>query len=530
MACNIPLRTEVLIVGCGPVGATLALMLGKRDVSTLVIDKATDICQMPRAIAFDFDALRILQSAGIDDAAFDRVKIPYVRFVSPLFGEFARINTGIEIDTHPAQITFYQPDLERALRARLAESGSITTCFGASFVDLVQDEGGVTAKVRGLDGLDVEVRARYLVAADGASSTVRTKVGLDFKGKSFAEDWLIIDAGNVRTPIDHVEFICDHRRPTPHMTAPGGRQRWEFMLRRGESRQQMEADAKIEELLAPWGGLDAMEIERRAVYRFHARSAVSYRKGRVFLVGDAAHITPPFVGQGLVSGLRDVANLSWKLAYVLKGDAAEHTLDSYDCERRPHAKKMINVARFMGKLIMPRNSVAAFASHGLMKVARTAPALRRLLEEQGIRPANRYRRGLFLKPSWGAHRKSGSMLPQEWLVDMEGNERRSDEVFGNNFALVGLGVDPEQHLDDHAIEILRKLRAIKIWVAAPNQTVTNSAGFTRKMNAPVPPKGEETIVLVRPDRIIVGACNARELTNMLKAVERQIFHSRPQGF
>ena len=180
---------------------------------------------------------------------------------------------------------------------------------------------GVTATLRTCAGAETSVRARYLVGADGAGSSVRAAIGEDFAGETYAEDWLIVDALGVPGSFDHVEFICDPVRPTPHMVAPGGRTRWEFMLRPGETGQEID----VAESLRRWVGGADVRIERKAVYRFHARARRRFSKGRVFLAGDAAHITPPFVGQGLVAGLRDVANLAWKLACVVQGRASPST-------------------------------------------------------------------------------------------------------------------------------------------------------------------------------------------------------------
>ncbi|MDF5954741.1 FAD-dependent monooxygenase [Pseudomonas aeruginosa] len=230
------------------------------------------------------------------------------------------------------------------------------------------------ARLRSELGQSHSVRARYLIGADGASSKVRGLIGQEFEGHSYAEDWLIVDAcGRERQAIDHVEFICDHRRPTPHMPAPGGRERWEFMLQPGETREQMEDAERIGQLLERWIEPSQLNIERKAVYRFHARCCERFQNGRVFLIGDAAHITPPFVGQGLVAGLRDAANLAWKLAWVLQGRAAPAILDSYDGERRPHAREMIDLAKFMGRLIMPRNAWLALFGHGLMRALSLIP-------------------------------------------------------------------------------------------------------------------------------------------------------------
>jgi 3-(3-hydroxy-phenyl)propionate hydroxylase len=336
--------TDVLIVGLGPVGAALANLLGRYGVRVLAVDKATEIFTKPRAIALDNEALRILQLVGVRDGEFATVALPQVEYRSPLFGRFARINSAGIVDGHPMIVTFYQPELEQLLRSKLAQYPSVEVRLGLALEGLVDDGRQVQACLKGRDEAPLQVRARYLVGADGANSLVRSLLGLEFEGRTFAQDWLIVDALDVPNPIDHCEFICDPRRPTPRMVAPGGRQRWEFMLKPGERPEEMERPESVRRLLAPWCNVDHIRIERTAVYRFQAREARSFSKGRCFLVGDAAHVTPPFAGQGLVAGLRDVANLAWKLAWVLRGDADESILDSYDTERRPHARKIINLA------------------------------------------------------------------------------------------------------------------------------------------------------------------------------------------
>lgn len=444
---DLPTNVEVLVVGCGPVGAAVANLLARDGVDVLVIDKASDIFMAPRAIALDNEALRILQLAGIPESDFETLAIPYVRMRSPWLGEFGRINTLGSADGHPKLVTFYQPDLERCLRSRLAACANVRTAFGVTLVKLEERSDHVVASLDIGSSRRHTVRARYIVGADGASSLVRQLIGQAFEGKTFAEDWLIVDARRVRQPIDHVEFICDHRRPTPHMPAPGERERWEFMLRPGETREEMESDARIRELLAPWGGTESMQIERKAVYRFHARTVNAFSKGRIFLVGDAAHITPPFVGQGLVSGLRDAANLCWKLAWVINGRAAPRILDTYDQERRPHTKAMIGLAKFMGKLVMPRSAAVALLTHGVLRLIRLVPPLRAHFDELGIKPRNTFRRGLFVAGATRTRLVRGALLPQGWVRGRDGTICLSDDVLGAGIVLVGFGVDAGALLD-----------------------------------------------------------------------------------
>jgi len=450
MTSSIPSQVDVLIVGYGPVGAALGCLLGRYGVTTLIVDKAIDIHMAPRAIALDNDALRILQMAGLADDAFNKVAIPHVRMHSPYVGEFARINTAGSIDGHPKLATFYQPDMERALRNKIAEHSCVTTLTGVEMERFVDDGASVQVTLKLADERHVTVAAKYLVGADGAGSSVRKAIGQAFRGQTYGEDWLIVDAQQAAGTFDHVEFLCNPKRPTPHMVAPGGRIRWEFMLKPGETREHMESDETIHRLLAPWAGLGELKIERKAVYRFHARSCERYSKGRVFLVGDAAHITPPFVGQGLVSGLRDVANLSWKLAWTLRGQASPAILDSYDRERRPHAAEMISLAKFMGRMVMPGNAVAALLIHGLMRLLRLTPGLREFFEELGVKPKNCFRNGLFVR---GRSRLTrGGALPQGLVRDGSGACLLSDEALGPNLTLVGFGLDPDRYLDTQTRE------------------------------------------------------------------------------
>jgi 3-(3-hydroxy-phenyl)propionate hydroxylase len=500
-------QTDVLISGFGPVGATIANLLGIYGVRTLVVDKATEIFMAPRAIALDNEALRILQLAGLSEDAFERIAIPCVRMHSPYFGEFARINSSGDIDGHPKLVTFYQPDLEGALRDRLAMHACVRTALGAELIDFAQDDERVIARLRGADGEISTVTAKYLIGADGAGSRVRAQIGQAFKGSTYAQDWLIVDAKHVPQPIDHIEFLCDPRRPTPHMVAPGDRERWEFMLHPGETREEMERDATIHELLRPWGHPQDMHIERKAVYRFHARSVACFGAGRVFLAGDAAHITPPFAGQGLVAGLRDAANLSWKLAWVLNGRAATNVLDSYDTERRPHAKAMIGLAKFLGKLIMPSNTATAIFVHGLIRLLRFVPPLRAHFDNLGIKPKNTFKRGLFVRGASRARIVRGGLLPQGWVRNAAGAIVLSDELLGAALSLVGFGADASEQLDDATARAFASAggRVVQIGHRGQRLHIGARQRYAEDLNSSLVPAFAPVgwAVIVRPDRTVL---------------------------
>jgi 3-(3-hydroxy-phenyl)propionate hydroxylase len=504
-------RVDVLVVGYGPVGAAVACLLGKYGVRSLVIDRAPDILQMPRAIALDNEALRILQMAGLGEGAFQVRAIPRVRYLSPYAGEFAQINSCGSLDGHPKLVTFYQPELERALRDCVAGHASVEVATGVEMLGFSDHGEGVCAELRLPEGTATTVEARYLVAADGAGSQVRKAIGQDFRGSTYAEEWLIVDAERPDQALDDIEFVCDPRRPTPHMPAPGHRERWEFMLHPGESREHMEREETVRALLAPYGDVQQMTITRKAVYRFHARTCERFSRGRVHLVGDAAHITPPFVGQGLVAGLRDAANLSWKLAWVLRGSAAAGVLASYDVERRPHAKAMIDLARFMGHLIMPRSRIKALLVHGTVRALRVVPFVRAYFDDLRIKPRNRFREGLFVPGGPRAGACAGSWLPQGLLRSRDGTIAQSDDVLGDRFVLLGCGVDPAAHLGESTLRAWQAAGGAVVRVEARGSGALGAPAYEDLSDALVPgaaPVGR--VLVVRPDKVVMHGGPAAE--------------------
>lgn len=365
---------DVAIIGCGPVGAFAANLLGKAGVSVLVVEREATPYPLPRAVHLDHEMMRLFQSAGvIDRVAPDMRDTEGHLHVGADHGVIRYMGTVGRPRPYSwsNDYFFYQPELEAHLRDALAAYPHVTIAFGVAFEGLDQDKAGVTLR---LSGGRTE-QARYVIACDGARSAVRKALDVGLDDLDFEEPWLVVDAevdGPVRFPdlwdvpqaadLQKLSvMMCDPRRPATVVPGRGNHRRWEFMLLPGEDDQAMMQPDAVAALVAPY--LDGVphQVVRAATYRFHGLIAERWRQGGVFLAGDAAHQTPPFFGQGMCHGLRDAANLAWKLELVLAGKAPDSLLDSYQPERDPHVRAVISAAVGAGRYICLLDQEAAAA-------------------------------------------------------------------------------------------------------------------------------------------------------------------------
>lgn len=365
---------DVLIAGGGPTGVTLAVLLARRGIKVIVAEKEAGIYPLPRAAHLDHESMRILQEAGVAEAVLATSRRASRYDFLNAKGEVLMRFTGAEQNGPggwPAANMIHQPSVEAALRDALALLPGAELHNRWELTSFADDGAGITARIATPDG-ERSVRARYLVGADGARSPVREASAIAFDDLKFEEPWLVVDVlvdDYARLPSENLQ-ICDPARPTTCVLMGQGRHRWEFMIKPGETAEQVSDDAFIARLLEPWNVAGAVRLERKAVYTFRARIAAQWRKGRVLLAGDAAHQTPPFAGQGMCSGLRDAANLAWKLAEVIGGRASDRLLDSYQPERMPNLRAVIDMAIMMGRTVCITSRWRAWLRDCTFKLAR----------------------------------------------------------------------------------------------------------------------------------------------------------------
>jgi len=515
---------DVAIVGAGPVGLMLANLLGVYGVRTVVLERKAATVDEPRAIAIDAESLRAVRAVGLYDAVAPDLLLGFsVDYVNGRGTPLLHVELGQTPYGHAQQNAFHQPLLEQALAGGLTRFPHVDVRFGHAVERFDATADAVTVFGAAADGTPFSCVAQYLVGCDGGRSPVRQALGIEMHGKSAPQRWLVIDTIDPFLAASmECRFFCDPRRPAMTLRKQHQRRRWEWMLMPDESEADLLDDGMIARLLMPYTRPQHVQLERQCVYTFHSLVADRYRAGRVMIAGDAAHMMPPFAGQGMNGGIRDAVNIAWKLALVTRGYAAPALLDSYEQERRGHVIAATALANRLGAMIQPTSRWRAALRDAfffcLNRSRRGQVALLRRL--MGTLIAPRLRRGVFVAASntGGDVALSGQMIVQPPVRCADGSTVLLDAVLGAEHAVVGYGVDPRDALDAATQHRLATLGARLVCVmprgVAPSGDAVEdgSGGLGTWFGACA-----ERLVLIRPDRFCAAQFTAATAAQTLAA-------------
>ncbi|KKB65134.1 FAD-binding monooxygenase [Robbsia andropogonis] len=537
---------DVLIVGFGPSGAVAANLLGAAGLRILCIDASRTVYEKPRAIAVDHEIMRVFQEIGIVDEIAEHIAVfPPSEFYGvdgQLIKRIHQVPEPYPLGYIPTMV-FTQPPVEAALRAHAAKKPNVEIALGTRLVefdrgqDAAIDHAGddvgtrpgtasggrthekITAHLRDDTGVERTVTAEYMIGCDGASSTVRNQLGIRYEDLVFDEPWLVIDmmvneSGLAKLPSTAVQY-CEPSRPATYIVGPGRHRRWEIMLQEDEDPKHMQQEAQVWQLLSRWLAPEDGVLWRAASYRFHALVAKEWRKGNVFIAGDAAHQQPPFIGQGMCQGVRDVVNLCWKLKQVIRGEARDTLLDSYQIERSTHVRTLTSRIKALGQVICERD----------LEKARLRDA--RLLEEAGgvIKTVTRQeivpplQAGLL---STTDHLANGTLFPQP-RIRHEGKTALFDTVIGDGWRVVLANDEPlpaslrtllsQRHI--RIAQVCKEREKVSVEVEGETRRVVELDRVLENWFA----KHACTAAIVRPDHYVYGVAeHPNELVPMLEAL------------
>ena len=488
-------ETDVLVVGAGPIGMTAAALLADYGVNVVLAEKAATTSDSPRAISVTDETLRVMAEIGVlEELVPEMLMDTGARYFVRSGQLLAEVRPGRPRLGQPGKSQFDQPVMESLLLDAVRRRPGIDLRFESEVLSLTEQGSSVEALIL-RDGAVHRVRSKWVLACDGGKSPIRTRLGITLEGSTQAQQWIVVDIANSNVKTEKfAEFHCNGTRPVVQVPGAKGRRRYEFMLLPGEQAEDVTAPEFIAGLVAPYETVGPENIRRAAVYVAHQRIAAEYRRGRVILAGDAAHLMPPFAGQALNAGIRDAANLAWKLAAQING-APEALLDTYAAERRPHTADMVRLSHLIGQVVMATNPLAAAARDKLLAASSLVPPLNRWITQMRFLKQPHYTAGCLVPPSRETSRPAaelvGRALAQPAVRDDDGAEYGLDAVLGRGWSR------------------LRFLGADRIEVAPAG---ADSAGGrtvrvtdTEGVFSALPPG---TGLIVRPDRYVAAAFEA----------------------
>ena len=528
MAHKTNYSTEVAILGAGPVGLTIANYLSKQGVQVTVIEQLNQLIDYPRAIGIDDESLRTIQSLGLVDQVLPHTTPNHaMRFLTPKGHCFADIQPLTREFGFSRRNAFIQPQVDNVLLNGLKQYEKTEVLFSRNLTEFTQDAQGVTLNIQTQDQQTETIRAKYLIACDGGNSIVRRTLDIGFDGKTAPNQWIVIDIENDPLATPHIYLCCDPVRPYVSAALPHGIRRFEFMVMPGETQEELSKPENIAKLLSKvLPDAENIEVIRQRVYTHNARIADKFRVDRILLAGDAAHIMPVWQGQGYNSGMRDAFNLAWKVALVIQGKAKPELLDSYQIERKDHAKAMIDLSVMAGHVLAPPKKWHGVVRDGIAYALNYIKPIKQYLLEMRFKPMPQYNDGALL-PQAKKNSPVGKMFIQPEVKLESGQTVLLDEVIGNDFAIVAWGVDPKWGLSEATIKKWQELGVKFIQVIPAVQfgnekrqqfenviTIGDIGTDIRTWFG----KTDESVAILRPDRFVAALAIPQTLERTSQAL------------
>lgn len=511
---------DVIQVGFGPVGQVHAALLGAQGHSVAAFDKWPGTYPLSRAGHLDHEIMRILQGIGATDTfRLQAIPIPDYDWVNAAGELLLHIDWNAPTPSGwKSDYLFYQPEVEEAVLEAVGRHPSVSVELGWEAIGVTNHPDHVEVRLRELEktaegltptGAEKTVTARYLIGADGANSFVRRQVGIEWEDLGFEEDWLVTDIEphdrDMVIDMPDAGQICDPARPVSLFRWLGRHTaRWEFMLLDGEDPEVMAQDETIWSLLSRWGvDKSNATIVRKKVYGFRSLIASTFRRERTLLIGDSAHLMPPFMGQGLSSGIRDAVNLAWKLDLVLTGRAEDALLDAYTTERRPHARALIQTSMDLGKVVCMSDPDEVAARDAAFLAGEVPPAVFPWLYEGVL--------------DGGESTEVVGRLGLQARVAIDGRDGLADDLLGTGWTLLSSRADYIDELSAEQRAIIdslgmRHAHVSQAELETENSIVDVDADYSRwftQVGAP--------IVIIRPDYYVFGlAKDSADLGGLLE--------------
>jgi 3-(3-hydroxy-phenyl)propionate hydroxylase len=546
-------ETEVLVVGAGPVGLMLSNLLGMYGRDVMLLEQLPQLIDYPRGVGIDDESLRSVQTIGLTEEVLPHTTPQHIMRLVNGRGKIIMTNEPKADEFGwPRKNGFVQPLVDQALCEGLARFASVSVHFSHKVVSVNETADGLIATVEFDNAGTIEtkrIRAQYLVGCEGGKSPTRKRLGVSFEGQSPSTRWLVVDVNNDPLGTPNVFLGADPKRPYVSIGLAHAVRRWEFMIFDHETDEEVTDKKFIHKLLQEHVPDPAsLNVIRERVFTHHGRIAGSFRKGRQIIAGDAAHLMPVWMGQGWNSGVRDATNLAWKLATILRGQASDALLDTYDVERRDHAKAMIDLSLTLGAIIKPTNPVVVGARDGIAAALNLFPQVKSYFSDMRFKPMPRYAEGVVVDPTKSTPGKAAAKLTSRLIPTLTANNRTSpvgvqfiqplvstkdvanlplDDAMGKWWTVLAWGNNPKGMFSAEELAKLEALGATFTAVVPETQRGWAEAEYPKDIIVVGDVTGKlkkwfddrpTPVLFIRPDRFIAGACLAQNAGRTLEAI------------